>query len=149
MKIRKVATLGLAAALMLPAIATAQTFTVESERSMVTDFGTPPTSGPSYFGSHSTGKSKVTMADGTTIKGTWECISMSQPPGIFAMHVMCENKSKAGNFTTVMGCNPLPNDNGMTCNGGMRGKTGDYEGKTGAVNFHLTGGKANGTGLWH
>ena len=89
------------------------------------------------------------MADGTITKGKWECVSMSQPPGIFTVHVICENTSSDGNFTTVMGCNSLGEDKGMSCNGGMRGKSGDFVGKTGSVSFQLDGDSATGTGQWH
>ena len=129
--------------------AQAQTFTVDSERKTQTTFGTASADARSYFGSHSTGKSKVTMADGTKVKGTWECVAMSQPPGIFTMHIICENTGSSGNYTTVMGCNPLGEDNGISCNGGMRGKSGDYEGRTGSVSFQIKDADATGTGQWH
>ena len=150
MKIKTITALGLAAAFLIPASAMAQTFTSEAMRETQTTFGAPSAEGPSYYGSHSTGTSTATMADGTKVTGSWACIAMSQPPGIFAMHLICENTSESGNFTSVYGCNPLGKEGtAISCVGGMRGKSGDFEGKTGSSTILIKGADSKGTGQWH
>lgn len=149
-KVTKIVAIGFIAALMIPASAMAQNFTYETNETDSTDIGAPNPDGPSYFGSHSTGTSTRTNADGTKVKGKFECIAMSQPPGIFKMHSICNMEEKDGNFSAVFGCNPMNEDGSeISCVGGMRGKTGTHEGKTGSMTFHGKDGSGKGTGNWH
>ncbi len=103
-----------------------------------------------YQGSYQEGTSVVTYSDGTTENEKWTCIGVSQPPNakVFDFHVVCEASGAGGSYSMIFGCNSINEDGLQGCVGGLTGKTGRYEGKSGATTWSGTRGTGMGTMQW-
>lgn len=103
------------------------------------------------MGNMQVGTSVVTMDDGSSRNENWTCIGTSQPPNakIFDMHFVCDIGSDAGTYSVSYGCQVLnPENETLGCVGGLRGKTGVYEGMGGATTWSGTNGTGMGTLQW-
>jgi hypothetical protein len=132
--------------------ANAQTFNFESKSDAPVVVGGIGPDGGSYVGSYNTGNGVSTYADGSKLKSTSKCVSMMQPPNanIFAMHVACDVTREATIYTVAAGCNFMNKEKTETsCVGGLKGKAGKLEGRTGSITWHTKGGISKGTGQWH
>ena len=132
--------------------ANAQTFNFESKNDTPVVVGGIGADGGSYVGSYVTGSGVSTNADGSKLKPTSKCVSMMQPPNgnIFAVHVACDATRKAAVYSVAGGCNFMNKEKTeISCVGGLKGKAGELEGRTGSITWHTKGGISMGTGQWH
>ncbi|NNC35814.1 MAG: hypothetical protein HKO02_00035 [Hyphomonadaceae bacterium] len=131
----------------------AETFTYKSiESSEPKVIGGVGQSGADYYASSWSGTTDVKNADGTSYKSSFTCMSMTQPPNsqIFATHVVCDMTSPRGNASMVFGCIPLNAEKTeMNCMGGMSGKSGTYQDRSGTITAHITPDGNSGTGQWN
>jgi hypothetical protein len=102
------------------------------------------------------GTSNVTWASGEKGTNSFKCTSMTDSPSAtFDMTGLCDVTDGGGDIYTILfGCNYLNEEQSASnCWGGLFGKTGQYEGKSGSISWHGTatdnGGKSNGTGQWN
>lgn len=131
--------------------ALAQTFTYSSVDSTTTAVGGPDFRGNVMMGTHTTGTSTVTWADGKKTTDKYTCIGTTQPSNdkIFDVHTVCDAGNADGTYTAVFGCQFLTKDGKATgCVGGLTGRTGKYAGMGGAITFSGAGGSGTGTGSW-
>jgi hypothetical protein len=132
--------------------ANAETFNFEGKNDTTVRVGGVGADGIGYVGTYSTGSAVSTNADGSKLKSTNKCVSMMQPPNgnIFAVHVACDVTRKAAVYSVAAGCNFMNKEKTETsCVGGLKGKAGELEGRTGSITWHTKGGISKGTGQWH
>ena len=132
--------------------ANAQTFTFEGKGDEPTVVGGVGPKGDTYIGTYGTGNEVAINADGSKVKSTSKCVSMTQPPNanIFDAHVVCDVSGTDGTFSIVAGCNSTNAEaREMNCVGGMTGKTGELEGRSGTISWRAKGDVSKGTGQWH
>jgi len=132
--------------------ANAKTFNFETKSDSPVVVGGVGPDGGSYVGSYITSNGVTTNADGSKLKPTSKCVSMMQPPNgnIFAVHVACDVTRKGAVYTIAAGCNFMNKEKTETsCVGGLKGKAGELEGRTGSITWHTKGGISKGTGQWH
>lgn len=126
-------------------------FTFESTSNELTQIGGDGSKDNPYMGAHWTGTSVGKLANGQETSSSFSCVSMTQPPNnsIFMMHMVCDITQESGSYSAVMGCQPLSDDApNFSCIGGLRGKTGVFEGRRGSITNHAMGPKSSGTGQW-
>lgn len=154
MKNHYIATIGvLFATLATPAMA--QSFTHETTWEPVEAVGgLSSPNGTQYAGGSVKGTYVTTMDDGSVTKGTVRCVGLDQPDGgIFALHLSCTAKDDQGSYMLAYGCNYIGKPGPGTplgCVGGMEGKGGPANGRTGAVTMNwYAASKSKGTGQWY
>ena len=132
--------------------ANAQTFHFESKNDTPVMVGGLGPDGGNYVGSYVTGSGVTTNADSSKLKATTKCVSMMQPPNgnIFAVHVACDVKREGAEYGIAAGCNFMNKEKTETsCVGGLKGKAGELEVRTGSITWHTKDGISKGTGQWH
>ena len=132
--------------------ANAQYFTFEGKNDPATVVGGVGPKGEGAIGTFGTGSSVATNADGSKMKSTSTCVSLTQPANnhIFDAHLVCDLESADATFMVIAGCNVINAESReLSCVGGMAGKTGDLEGRRGTVSWHAKGDVAKGAGQWH
>ena len=132
--------------------ANAQSFTFEGKNDAATVVGGVGPKGEGAIGTFGTGKSEATYADGSKMKSTSTCVSMTQPANahIFDVHVVCDVEGADATFMVIAGCTMINAEaKELSCVGGMAGKTGDLDGRRGTVSWHAKGNATKGTGQWH
>jgi hypothetical protein len=132
--------------------ANAQTFNFESKNDNSVVIGGIGPVGGNYVGSYNTGSGVTSNADGSKLKATTKCVSMMQPPNgnIFAVHIACDVTREGAVYGVAAGCNFMNKEKTETsCVGGLKGKAGELEGRTGSITWHTKGGISMGTGQWH
>lgn len=147
---RAISTIGLVLALAAGS-AQAQTFTFSSAANTPTTVGTMGPDGVPIAGSHWTGTTTTTWADGKKTSDTYACISTTQPPNdaIFDMHAICDATGAAGDYTSVWGCNFQDKERTQIgCVGGLYGKTGMFAKKGGGITYMGKVAAGTGTGQW-
>ena len=127
--------------------ALAQDFSFEAERKEIKSLGGIGATGTLYRGASWNGTYVAAFKGEEPTKGTYECVSTSQPPGIFRIHSACTMTQAEGSFTSSWGCNPYNKDGSeMGCVAGLRGTSGRFENLVGLANSHIKGNTSNGTG---
>lgn len=129
----------------------AQNFTYDSADATAMAVGGPDYRGNPVVGTHSTGTSTITWADGTKTVDKYTCIGTTQPVNdrIFDVHTICDGGNSEGTYSAVFGCQFLSKDlQAIGCLGGLTGRTGKYAGRGGTITFSGKGGKGSGTGTW-
>ena len=132
-------------------VANAQTFAFEGTSSEPTRVGGIGPDHADYDASYWSGVTNVVVANGEKFKSAFTCISMEQPPSanIFDSHVACDSKSANGAFSGIFGCYPLNQEKTeLSCVGGLSGKAGAYENRSGAMTIHVKGTVSKGVGQW-
>ncbi len=149
---------GLSAAVALATASAAQaqpqadTFTFTSEATSEVSIGSEGTGPNPYSAAYFTGNFTTALANGSSAKGTYICIAMTQPPAgkLFDMHMLCDGTDNRGTYSLTMGCTVINAKNSnWSCIGGMYGKSGGYAGKRGSLTNYTVNGKATGTGQWY
>jgi hypothetical protein len=129
----------------------AEGFTYVSTATTTKTVGGIGPTGTDYMGGYAEGTSKVVREDGTKLKASYVCVSTGQPGNskIFDVHMACDITAEDGTFSMVAGCQIMNEDGGeMSCVGGMQGKTGAYEGRSGNLSQHAKDGTSKGSGQW-
>ena len=88
----------------------------------------------------------ISLANGSSIKVTQQCVGMGQPEGsLFDRHVSCSGQSGDSSGSTILGCY-IETDAGneMSCTGFFQGKTGNIKDhaalETAYYKFNMKGG---------
>ena len=140
------------AALMLSTTAVAESFSFTSTGEGTGGVSIPMANGATAGAGSSAGTTNWTWASGKKSTSTYVCYSMTDRAGeLFALRGMCESTQDGEVVSSVMfGCNYLNEERTETnCVGGLIGRAGAFEGKTGTISWHGKDGTSNGAGHWN
>ena len=129
------------------ASANAQSFSFTASSEGDTQLGGIGPGGALYSGRHWGGSYTATFDGEEPQKGTYECVSTTQPPGLFMAHTACTMVQGDGSFTSSWGCNALGDEpTELLCVAGVYGRTGRFEGMVGGATSHNRGDETSGVG---
>jgi len=137
-------------ALSLGAMA-AETFTVTSTSEVTSTISVPTSDGGAAIAVASKGNAKIVNSDGSKANSTFVCQAQTRPPSeIFRQVGVCDVTDSDGTFGILFGCNFTNKEmTAANCWGGMVGKSGSYEGRSGTMSWAGADGASSGTGQWN
>lgn len=131
----------------------ADTFTTSSTSEVTSAISLSMGDGSTVAAVSNKGSSKAAYADGSKTTSTFVCQAQTRPPHEnFRTVGLCDVTDSSGDtFGILFGCNPTnQEETESNCWGGMVGKTGAYEGRSGTITWHgAEDGKSNGSGQWN
>lgn len=147
-----VSALALGCAMTIGSAAVAESFTFTSTGEVTGGIAVPMADGSEVTAGTSAGTTKWKWVSGGKMTTTYACHTMSQRPGsMFDLHGVCDiSEGDTVTSSVLFGCNFLDAEKTTSnCVGGLVGKAGDYEGKSGTISWNGSPTGSTGAGHWN
>lgn len=131
--------------------ASAETFSFTSSGEPTGGIEVPMPDGNNVTAGTSAGTTTWTWASGKSSTSTYVCHVMSQRPGeMFNVHGVCDSSEDGKISSSVLfGCNYTNAEKTQSnCVGGLIGRGGQFEGKSGTISWHGSPEGSVGAGQW-